>query len=122
MHKARLVRAKYRERILQPKVVEEVMDVLEDWLRAIWDGTANERVPSFNYDVEITYSDANNLVRVIMCWYQNEMVANKEHWAEQGISEIPDFTKIEGQARIAFAQDLHRVVRNLDKEFEGVSE
>ena len=113
MHKARIVRAEYRQKLLNPELKNILIDIMEDWLEAIHDGTANYRSPAEDYKKEISPDAADSLIDAIMEWYREELSVNRVYWNELGICQIPDYTQIRGQARIAFAQDLHRAVAEL---------
>ena len=110
MHKARLVRAEYRNMLLKPGLRKRLIEVLEEWLQAIWDGTANYRLPTGEYDEEVDPDDADSLINAIMDWYREEFNINRRYWNEQGIYEIPNYTRIKGKARVAFAQELRQTI------------
>lgn len=113
MHKARIVRAEYRQKLLNPELKNRLIDILEEWLEAIHDGTANYRLAEEGYEKKISPDSADSLIGTIMEWYREEFSVNRAYWNELGIYQIPDYTQIRGQARIAFAQDLHRAVADL---------
>ena len=54
MHKARIVRAEYRQKMLNPELKNRLIDILEDWLEAIHERTANYRSPAEGYEKEIS--------------------------------------------------------------------
>ncbi len=114
MHKARLVRAEYRQKLLQPELRDRLIEILEEWLQAIWDGTVNYRLPGGDYEQEASLDDADKLIEAIMDWYRKEFAVNRRYWTERGIYKIPDYTQIQGKARIAFAQDLRRAIADWD--------
>jgi hypothetical protein len=97
--------------LLNPGLKKRLIDVLEEWLNAIWDGTANDRLPSADYEADINPDDADTLISEIMDWYNEEFDLNRRYWNGKGIYEIPDFTQIKGKSRLAFVQDLRRTIK-----------
>ncbi len=102
--------------------VQEVIDVLEDWFKAIGDGSADLRVPS-PFGMKVTEEQADRLIQVIDDYILYELYEHPDFHAKAGIEskgkpmDIPaDFARLKGLARIAFAQDVFMVTRKVYSE------
>lgn len=94
-----------------PKGVQACRKVLEDWFRAMEDGSIRNRLPDPFYPAKITQEAADNIVKIIDMEYEREL----RSWAYQktagGYNVGPGFERLGPEQRIALAQILHHILR-----------
>ena len=94
-----------------PKGVQLVRRLLEDWFRAIEDGTVEQRLPDPMYPVSILQEAADRIVANLDAEFEREL----RSWAYQetvgGYTVGPGFQRLQPAQRLALAQQLHRLLR-----------
>lgn len=96
---------------------DPVIDVLERWHQAIEAGVANTRRPDLDHkESVVSKSKVDNLIEQVDDYFIGELKMHHLHWERKGLSEPPDFGRLEGGARLAFYQDLVEVVKDITDE------
>ena len=94
-----------------PKGVQLTRRLLEDWFRAMEDGSVRQRFPDPLYPVRISQEAADSIAEKLDTEFEREV----RSWAYQttagGYTAGPGFRRLAPQQRLALAQQLHRILR-----------
>lgn len=94
-----------------PPEVQACRVLLEEWFRAMEDGTVTQRLPDPMYPVPISQEAADRIVAKLDAEFEREL----RSWAYQetagGYTSGPGFSRLAPPQRLALAQTLHAVLR-----------
>lgn len=96
--------------------INAVSMVINDWFDAMEAGEAVARFPDPNYPKQWTEDRIDELILAIDKEYNHEAFG----WAKDAYKVVagPDFFRLEPLQRLAFIQDLHRIVEEHRTELE----
>ena len=94
-----------------PPHVKAARAILQDWFRAMEDGTMTHRQPDPLYPVAITVEQADEGVAALDREYGNELRSWASREDNGGYTDGPGFSRLAPPQRLALAQALHAVLR-----------
>ena len=90
-----------------PTEILQAREILQRWFIEMEEGTVSNHLPSSS--TLISQETADKLVEILDEEYRSEM-----GWLSQdGYDEIPEFTRLKPEQRLALAQEIYQAIKTL---------